>query len=237
VPGRLPGCWPGCSPECSQTRLRSSARPPYLRPTRLAPAAQGRLDAACSSDRASDRIGTAPKAGVSAKGFARRQQWVVPILIARALLGDTGIHACAPGHYTSRVAGCTRLPCNRHIGRGRRFQVCSDAGAAIAMAPKPWAQTMVKSSCRQRRWLPLHWGKGQALAGGVFSALELRRAGPQYARRRRRPPVVPLPANAAGPGASQLGSVAATNPAKGLAYLRIGLDRRSRERPTHDHPP
>jgi hypothetical protein len=145
-----------------------------------------------------------------------------------------------PGHYTSRVAGCTRRPCNRHIGRGVGSQVCSDAGAAIAMAPKPWAQTMVKSSCRRRggKVVALTGARGKPwLAGSLVRSNSEGPAPGTPAAGAARPCFVPLPANVAGPGASQLGSVAATNPAKGLAYLRIGFDRRSRERPTHDHPP
>lgn len=171
MPGRSPGCWPGCSPECSQTRLRSSARAPYLRSTRLAPAAHRRLDAACSSDRASDRIWPAPKAGVSAKGFARRQQWVVPILIARALLGDTGIHACAyPATIRQGLLAAPDAHATDTLDRGVGSQLCSDAGAAIAMAPKPWAQThgqVVVPAARRQGGCP-YWARGKPwLAGSL----------------------------------------------------------------------
>jgi hypothetical protein len=181
VPGRLPGCWPGCWPECSQTRLRSSARAPYLRPTRLAPAAHRRLDAACSSDRASDRIWPSPKAGVSAKGFARRQQWVVPILIARALLGDTGIHACAyPASIRQGLLAAPDAHATDTLDGGRRFpgvERCRRRNRHGTKTMGPNHGQVVVPAARRQGGCP-YWGEGQALAGGVFSAL-LGRSRPQ----------------------------------------------------------
>jgi hypothetical protein len=81
-----------------------------------------------------------------------------------------------PTHWTgASVPRCTAMPAPQSPWRQNH-------------GPKPWSSRRAGSEAAS--WLPLHWGKGQALAGGVFSTLELRRAGPRYARRRRRPPVL-----------------------------------------------
>jgi len=176
---------------CESVRERGRGRrpardtsKPHAARQQPAAAAHRRLDAVCLSDPASDLIWPAPKAGVSSKGLARPQLRFVPILIARALLGDTGSHACAlyvkgcclhqtpmqPIPWTqASVARCAAVAvqrCRRRTGRGAR---------------KPWAWRGAGRAAAG--WLTL---LGHALSVRVLSAARTPKGRPGQPKGRSR---------------------------------------------------